>query len=326
MSKEYEAPIEVEDTDVEYTDDQATTVGSDLTSVTSSVFQYVYENGRRYASDRTAAHYYLPNDELEQERLDLAHHGWNVGLKGELHLATLPKDKRIKVLDLGTGTGIWAIDFGDMYPQAEVIGSDISPIQPGWVPPNVKFEIDDYEEEWVHKKESFDFIHGRNIVGAVKDWPALIKQAYEALAPGGKFELQETHLNGTYSDDGTYEKSKLVPYVNALQEAGKAGGVRIDITPELGTLLEQAGFKVTCHKRRWPVGTWAKDPKMKEIGKCCSTVCIMGAEAYGLAAFTRVLGMKTDDAMKIIKDAVQAYGDNKVHTIYPVYIYVAEKP
>lgn len=34
-----------------------------------------------------------------------------------------------RVLDLGTGTGIWAIDFGDMYPSAEVLGIDISPIQ-----------------------------------------------------------------------------------------------------------------------------------------------------------------------------------------------------
>lgn len=29
-------------------------------------------------------------------------------------------------------------DFADEHPQAEVIGTDISPIQPSWVPPNVK--------------------------------------------------------------------------------------------------------------------------------------------------------------------------------------------
>jgi methylase of polypeptide subunit release factors len=29
-------------------------------------------------------------------------------------------DSPQKVLDLGTGTGIWAIDFADMYPSAEV--------------------------------------------------------------------------------------------------------------------------------------------------------------------------------------------------------------
>lgn len=29
-------------------------------------------------------------------------------------------------------------DFADTYPNCEVIGTDISPIQPGWVPPNLK--------------------------------------------------------------------------------------------------------------------------------------------------------------------------------------------
>jgi hypothetical protein len=29
-------------------------------------------------------------------------------------------------------------DFADTHPGAEVIGTDISPIQPEWVPPNLK--------------------------------------------------------------------------------------------------------------------------------------------------------------------------------------------
>jgi methylase of polypeptide subunit release factors len=31
--------------------------------------------------------------------------------------------------DVGTGTGIWAIDFADQYNNAEVTGTDLSPIQ-----------------------------------------------------------------------------------------------------------------------------------------------------------------------------------------------------
>ena len=55
-------------------------------------------------------------------------------LKGELHLAPIKNPHRI--LDIGTGTGIWAIDMADRYPQAEIVGTDLSPIQPKWVPPN----------------------------------------------------------------------------------------------------------------------------------------------------------------------------------------------
>lgn len=49
-------------------------------------------------------------------------------MDGKLHFA--PIETPSKVLDIGTGTGIWAMDLGDEFPEAEVIGTDISPIQP----------------------------------------------------------------------------------------------------------------------------------------------------------------------------------------------------
>lgn len=81
------------------------------TSVASSIFSFTYANGRRYHSDRFKNKYFLPNDEAEQERLDLYHHIFLMLLGGKLHLA--PLDNPQKVLDVGTGTGIWAIDFSE---------------------------------------------------------------------------------------------------------------------------------------------------------------------------------------------------------------------
>lgn len=40
------------------------------------------------------------------------HHATSLLLDGELHVAKLP-EKLDRVLDLGTGTGIWAIDFAE---------------------------------------------------------------------------------------------------------------------------------------------------------------------------------------------------------------------
>lgn len=51
----------------------------------------------------------------------------------ELHRAPMIKNHLpARILDLGTGTGIWAIDMADKYPDAEVIGVDLSVIQPKW--------------------------------------------------------------------------------------------------------------------------------------------------------------------------------------------------
>ena len=99
----------------------------------------------------------MPNNEREQDRLDLMHHIFKLILRGELFAATLPKNVQ-HVLDFGTGTGIWAIDFADEFPSAEVLGTDLSPIQPSWVPPNLSFLVDDVESEWAYARtEAFYF-------------------------------------------------------------------------------------------------------------------------------------------------------------------------
>lgn len=54
--------------------------------------------------------YLLPNDEREQERLDGQHQMWIMALEGKLHLAPLNKHVG-HVLDVATGTGIWALEF-----------------------------------------------------------------------------------------------------------------------------------------------------------------------------------------------------------------------
>ena len=80
------------------------------TSIASSVFSFVYVNGRRYHSESYKG-YFMPNDEGEQDRLDLYHHMFLLLLGGDLY--TAPLDKPQRVLDVGTGTGIWAIDFAE---------------------------------------------------------------------------------------------------------------------------------------------------------------------------------------------------------------------
>lgn len=69
--------------------------------------------------------------------------------------------------------------MADMFPSAEVIGTDLSPTQPQWVPPNCKFEIDDCAAEWTFQEASFDFIHVRGLFGCIRDWPAFYREVYK---------------------------------------------------------------------------------------------------------------------------------------------------
>lgn len=83
------------------------TLGSSSTSLSSSVRNYAFENGRRYHRFREGA-YNFPNDDTEQEREDMKH-AMVVNLCQRLHFADIGNNPQ-HILDMGTGTGIWAIE------------------------------------------------------------------------------------------------------------------------------------------------------------------------------------------------------------------------
>ncbi len=54
------------------------------------------------------------------DRLDLTHHMMTKGTHEKLYLAPIEQEQIHRILDIGTGTGIWAIEMGDLCPNAEV--------------------------------------------------------------------------------------------------------------------------------------------------------------------------------------------------------------
>lgn len=145
-------------------------------SVRSSVFDYKYENGRRYHAFKEGA-YWAPNDEPEQERMFIQSKAINLASGRLLHHC--PLENPLRIVDMGTGTGHWVIEMADRYPAAEVTGTDLSPIQPSWVPPNVKFEIDDVEDTWTWPSNHFDLIHEQLLIaGCLRDYKKYFQQAF----------------------------------------------------------------------------------------------------------------------------------------------------
>lgn len=109
-------------------------LASETASLTSSIMAGHFENGRRYhAYQKASGEYILPDDEQEQDRLDIKYASIQLVFSDKVTFAPLESPQQI--LDIGTGTGIWAIDAGEQFPSATVTATDLSPIQPTWCVP-----------------------------------------------------------------------------------------------------------------------------------------------------------------------------------------------
>ncbi|KAF6807959.1 methyltransferase [Colletotrichum musicola] len=268
-------------------------ISSFTASLASSAMDYPLEHGRRYHAFRSGT-YFMPNDEVEMDRLDLAHAN-TVKMFGGLFTAPLEADKVHTILDIGTGTGIWAMEMGDMFPNAEVFGIDLSPMQPGWVPPNVRFEIDDVESPWIDRK--YDYIFCRYMTGAVKDWPKLIQNIYDHLNPGGWVEFID--VNGDfYSTDGTYtEKHATHKWITTLLDTMDSLGRTCRLGTKFEGWVKDAGFQNVQHQKHLvPIGPWAKDPYYQEIGLMNLAQTLEGLDGFTMRIFCGVLGWTKTEA------------------------------
>ncbi|CCE28063.1 uncharacterized protein CPUR_01537 [Claviceps purpurea 20.1] len=244
-----------DDIDSVFSEDQSST-----TSIASSVLEYRQIHGRTYHSDKFTTNYFIPNDDQQLESVELCHHFLTILFDDQLFLAPLVKDSIHRVIDVGTGSGIWAIEFADQFPNASVIGTDLSPCQPQWVPPNLCFEIDDASLEWTWNANHFDFIHMRYIVGGIQDWTALFKEAYRCCAPGGWVESVEYEPEFC-SDDGTTELEPILASFGELfRETGKILNRPFFVKDIQKQAVDEAGFvEKRVVRYKIPIGPWAKD-------------------------------------------------------------------
>ncbi|KAK1655863.1 methyltransferase domain-containing protein [Colletotrichum phormii] len=247
------------------------------------------------------------------ERLDVVHTLLVKTIGNRLFLAPINEHKTHRILDVGTGTGIWAIEMGDLFPNAEILGNDLSAIQPPWVPPNVKFEIDDVESEWIGE-DKYDFIFSRYMAGALADWPTYVRRVYENLNPGGWAEFQDWDYM-LYSDDGTTEGTELLRWMGYFMEACEVLGRDGQVGPKLETLVrENTGLINIVHKPfKIPAGPWAKDPHLKDLGMCNLIQMLDGLEAFTLRLLCGVLGWSKEEVIVLLSGVRNELKTGKAH-------------
>jgi SAM-dependent methyltransferase len=196
------------------------------------------------------------------------------------------------ILDVGTGTGIWAVDMADQYPAASVVGVDLSPIQPSFVPPNCAFEVDDITLEWTYQDESFDFIHIREMFGSIPDWDYFFEQCFRCVKPGGWVEIAE-HGVEPIADDDTQPPGHFYHLWGAtVVELGEKNGKSFTIWKEAKERMLKAGFvDIQEITYKWPINGWPRDRRQREIGRWNQLRLHNGVEGFMLRLLTNVGGV-----------------------------------
>lgn len=252
------------------------------------------------------------------DRIDMAHEKYYILLENRRFLAPIT-DNPQAILDLATGTGIWSIDVSDQYPAASVTGIDIAPIQPALVPPNCTFEIEDVENDWTYREDYFDFIFGRDLLFAIRDWPKLLRQCHRHLKPGGWVELQSIY--GVLGcDDGTLPADGSFRYFDQLvQEAAVAFQTPLTDPDKWRRQAEEAGFEAVVERRfKIPSNPWPKDKRMKMVGAFERANFLEGLEGMSLRLFQRGLGWTPEETQVLLAKVRTEVKNPKYHAYYPL--------
>ncbi|CRG86025.1 hypothetical protein PISL3812_03028 [Talaromyces islandicus] len=231
-----------------------------------------------------------------------------------------------RILDIGTGTGLWAIDAAQMYPSAEVIGTDVSPIQPSWVPPNLSFQMDDAEADWTFSRK-FDLIHFQSLNGCIRDWKRLLSQAYENILPGGYLEAKETDVYTRSDDNSIPSDSSLREWEKCCIQACSSIGQQLTAPEHLKEWMTEVGF-VDVEERQFklPMNSWPKNEELKLIGRYQNAQYLEALTPFALGLLVEVAGWSREEMEVFLINVRKDISNRRIHAYNVVRVITGRKP
>ncbi|KAL1969981.1 hypothetical protein VTN77DRAFT_6386 [Rasamsonia byssochlamydoides] len=309
--------------DAEATDNDST-YGNELStysaSLTSSALDYRHENGRRYHSYRDGS-YLLPNDEEESDRLDILHEMCLTIMGRKLFLAPIGAPQR--VIDLATGTGIWAIEFGGSFNSTPTFLSLTLMSQP--ISSLLQRQVSLY---YIQKKRpGIIAVAQEDILEKKKERPAKIfPSGYCCTKPGGWVEFQDYDGVPT-SEDGTHKGTRIEQYYKEVLGTFEKAGYPTRPGPHLEEWFREAGFvDIHVHKYQVPMGVWPKNPHYKRIGTWNLLQVDQGFEAGAMAVLTRFGSWTPEEVTVLAAGARDDVKSRKIHLLFHFYVVYGRKP
>jgi hypothetical protein len=286
--------------------------------------------GRRYQNIPGAAYLY-PNDDHEQQRQDC-----EAGILQQFvfekrqHFA--PLDRPRYILDIGAGTGLWAMGMAEKFPDARITGWDLSAIQPSLVPPNLHWEIFDCtRNDWFRHPASMDYIHVGMLWGAPR-YDEIIRKAMDHLVPGkGWLECHEL-LPTVFSDDISIPQNWGFGEWLSKFDHASSQHVRpsrsVMFAHQIKDMMKLAGY-VDVHEfvKKIPIGGWAPTSRGRTLGKLWRQNLEEALEGWSLKPLgPDGLQMSRDEIQVLLASARRSLHDPAVHGYQKLYIVYGRRP
>jgi SAM-dependent methyltransferase len=156
------------------------------------------------------------------------------------------------ILDVGCGSGGWVLDVAHVYPEASVVGIDISREMIDYNRAqamvqrmdNVKFLVMDALQPLKFETGTFDLVNIRFAVAFVPraQWGLLLSNCLRVLRPGGILRLTEAEIAGLTNSPAVEKMHSWAALALHTKGYGfSPDGSHLGILPLLGLLLQEAG-------------------------------------------------------------------------------------
>ena len=235
-------------------------------------------------------------------------------MHGKLHAAPIISTPEFQVLDVGTGSGVWAMEFARSNPSTQVTGIDLSAIQSAIsIPNNCHFQIANAEKDW-NFPTAFDFIHSRLLLFGMHDWPAYFRRCFNHLKPGGWVEAQEVNYPLCCDNESERSGSAVMRWSRLMHEAMAKSGVDPAPGDNFKRHMSNAGF-TNVHEKltTWACSPWPEDEHQREIGRLQRQNTLMALEGVTTMVFTKSFEWTKQEVDSLLGEVRKDLDDLKQH-------------
>ncbi|KAG8908738.1 hypothetical protein FRB99_002976 [Tulasnella sp. 403] len=225
---------------------------------------FTERHGRQFHSG--TAQYFLPADMVEMQRLRRQHECLRLLLNGSNHFGPivdrLQPGPRKRVVDLGSGSGIWIESMADDFEHVRFIGIDLVPATrqspENGIPPLTGFRLE----------------HGR-----LDGFGRLAHESFRVLRPLGLFLSAELDFRPQRQVGLPDTMANTRELLRRAVQCAERGGTAYD-PDQIQHHLQDAGFdEITPDTRLLPIGDWHEDQILQQAGDLARDVTIEFATA-----------------------------------------------